>query len=163
MTISSKSKDFSFLLYSTGLLLVEKVIILTFSPNLVLENTFLRAFVFASKALGSSIRSTLLRIITIFFMYSSAMIMHSAVWAWIPLVISRIKNIMSMIWAPPMMVFIKEACPGQSTNVNWKYYYLIYLSNLVGTLVKKAEKPRSSVIPLSWDCGFLSRLAVEVI
>ena len=28
--------------------------------------------------------------------------------------------------------------------------------------MKKAEKPKSRVIPLSWDCGFLSKLAVEV-
>jgi len=40
---------------------------------------------------------------------------------------------------------------------------LIDLSNRVGTPVKKAEKPRSNVIPLYCDCGFLSRLAVDVI
>lgn len=89
--------------------------------------------------------------------------MHSAVWAWMPFATSMIKNIISMIWAPPIIVFIKEACPGQSTNVNWKNYYFMILSNLIGTLVKNAENPRSRVIPLSCDCGFLSRLAVEVI
>ena len=88
--------------------------------------------------------------------------MHSAVWACIPLVISMIRNMISMICAPPMMVRMSDACPGQSTKVNWRYSYLIYLSNLVGTLVKNAEKPRSRVIPLYWDCGFLSRLAVDV-
>lgn len=95
-------------------------------------------------------------------MYSSAMMMHSAVWAWIPLVTSIIKNMRSIIWAPPIMVRIKDAWPGQSTSVNWRYYSLIYLSNLVGTRVKKAENPRSRVIPRSCDWGFLSRLAVEV-
>lgn len=57
---------------------------------------------------------------------------------------------------------MRDACPGQSTKVNCKYYYFTSLSNLVGTLVKNAEKPRSRVIPLSWDWGFLSRLAVDV-
>ena len=31
-----------------------------------------------------------------------------------------------------------------------------------GVFVKKALNPRSNVIPLSYDCGFLSRLAVDV-
>ena len=88
--------------------------------------------------------------------------MHYAVCAWIPFVISIIRNMMSIIWAPPIIVLIKDAWPGQSTNVNCKYSSLIYFSNLVGTPVKKAEKPRSSVMPLYCDCGFLSRLAVDV-
>lgn len=67
-----------------------------------------------------------------------------------------------MICAPPMIVRMSDACPGQSTKVNCRYSYLIYLSNLVGTLVKNAEKPRSRVMPLYCDCGFLSRLAVDV-
>lgn len=90
------------------------------------------------------------------------MMMHSAVWAWIPLVMSIIKNMRSIICAPPIIVLIKDAWPGQSTSVNWRYYSLIYLSNLVGTRVKKAEKPKSKVMPRSWDWGFLSRLAVDV-
>lgn len=98
----------------------------------------------------------------IFFMYSSAMMIHSAVWAWIPFVISMMRNIKSIICAPPIIVLMRDAWPGQSTRVNWRYYSLISLSNLVGTLVKNAEKPRSRVMPLSWDCGFLSRLAVDV-
>jgi len=88
---------------------------------------------------------------------------HYAVWVWIPFVTSITKKIISMIWAPPIIVFISDAWPGQSTSVNCKYSYLIYLSILVGTLVKNAEKPRSKVIPLYCDCGFLSRLAVDVI
>ena len=88
--------------------------------------------------------------------------MHSAVWACIPLVMSIIRNMRSIICAPPMIVRIKDAWPGQSTRVNWRYYSLISLSNLVGTRVKNAEKPRSKVMPRYWDCGFLSRLAVDV-
>lgn len=88
--------------------------------------------------------------------------MHSTVCAWIPLVISIMRNMISMICAPPMIVLMREAWPGQSTRVNCRYYSFIYLSNLVGTLVKKAENPRSRVIPLSCDWGFLSRLAVDV-
>lgn len=136
---------------------------ITFYPNLVLLKILRRANVFASNTFLSSTKSTLFRTTMIFFMKSSAMITHSAVWACIPLVTSMIRNMMSIIWAPPMIVLIREACPGQSTSVNCKYSSLICWSNLVGTLVKKAEKPRSRVIPLYWDCGFLSRLAVEVI
>lgn len=67
-----------------------------------------------------------------------------------------------MIWAPPIIVRMSDACPGQSTRVNCKYSYLMRDSKRVGTLVKKAENPRSKVMPRSWDCGFLSRLAVDV-
>jgi hypothetical protein len=66
-----------------------------------------------------------------------------------------------MIWAPPMMVLRSEPWPGQSTRVNCRYSSLaLYFS---GILVRKAEKPRSRVMPLSWDWGFLSRDAVDVI
>lgn len=68
-----------------------------------------------------------------------------------------------MIWAPPMIVRIRDACPGQSTNVNWKYLHLTLVSNSSGTLVMNEEKPKSKVIPLSLDWGLLSRLAVEAI
>jgi len=98
----------------------------------------------------------------IFFMNNSAIMMHSAVWAWIPFVISMMRNMMSMICAPPIIVLIRDAWPGQSTRVNCRYYSFSCWSNLVGTLVKNAEKPRSRVIPLYWDWGFLSRLAVDV-
>lgn len=106
--------------------------------------------------------SILLRTTIIFFMKSSAIMMHSAVCAWIPFVISIIRNIMSMIWAPPIIVLINDACPGQSTSVNCRYYSLSSCSNRMGTLVKNAEKPKSRVMPLSWDWGFLSRLAVDI-
>ncbi len=48
-----------------------------------------------------------------------------------------------------MIVRMSDACPGQSTKVNCKYSYFIRASKRVGTLVKKAENPRSKVIPLS--------------
>lgn len=40
-----------------------------------------------------------------------------------PFVTSMTSIIMSMIWAPPMMVRMREACPGQSTRVNWTSSY----------------------------------------
>lgn len=89
--------------------------------------------------------------------------MHYAVWVWIPFVISMTKSIISIIWAPPIIVFNNEAWPGQSTNVNCKYYYLAFWVNFYGILVKNAENPKSNVIPLYWLCGFLSKDAVEVI
>lgn len=48
-------------------------------------------------------------------MTASPITTHSMVWACIPFVVSTTSNITSIIWAPPMMVRIKEACPGQST------------------------------------------------
>ena len=75
--------------------------------------------------------------------------MHSAVCVWIPFVMSTTKSMTSMIWAPPMMVFSKEPWPGQSTRVNCKYYSLVLVANFYGILVKKAEKPKSRVMPLS--------------
>lgn len=62
-----------------------------------------------------------------------------------------------------MIVLSKEACPGQSTNVNCKYYYFNLFYNFYGILVKNAEKPKSKVIPLYCDCGCLSKDAVDVI
>ena len=48
----------------------------------------------------------------------SPITMHSAVWVWMPLLASITRIIMSMIWAPPMIVRMREAWPGQSTRVN---------------------------------------------
>jgi hypothetical protein len=68
-----------------------------------------------------------------------------------------------------MIVFNNEAWPGQSTKVYCKYYYFMgwlfweLILNFYGIRVKKAENPKSKVIPLYWDCGFLSSDAVEVI
>ena len=132
------------------------------APNLVFPNTFLNAPIFPSKIFLSSTISTLFSTTINFFINNSAIIIHSAVCAWIPFVASTIKNIMSIICAPPIIVLIRDAWPGQSTSVNCRYCYFSYCYSRVGTLVKKAEKPRSRVMPLSWDCGFLSKLAVEV-
>ena len=68
--------------------------------------------------------------------------------------------------APPIIVFINDACPGQSTNVNYKYWYASRAweccsLNQSGISMIKAENPRSNVIPLSFDYGFLSNPAVE--
>lgn len=68
---------------------------------------------------------------------------------------------MSMICAPPMIVFNSDPCPGQSTNVNWRYCYFTF-SNFYGNFVRNAEKPKSRVIPRYWDWGFLSKEAVDV-
>lgn len=43
---------------------------------------------------------------------------HSAVYVYIPFVTSITRNIKSIIYAPPIIVFINDAWPGQSTNVN---------------------------------------------
>ena len=63
-----------------------------------------------------------------------------------------------------MMVLINEACPGQSTKVNWICSYC----EIFGSVAKcagmgrvKEEKPRSRVIPRCCDCGFLSNAAVD--
>lgn len=70
-----------------------------------------------------------------------------------------------MICAPPIIVFNREAWPGQSTKVNCKYYYFPFnwFINFSGIFIKNAENPKSSVIPRYWDWGFLSNAAVEVI
>lgn len=78
-----------------------------------------------------------------------------------PLLTSTTKNMRSIICAPPIIVLIKDAWPGQSTNVNWRYFSFIFVSNYSDTLVINDEKPRSNVMPLSLDWGLLSRLAVE--
>lgn len=62
-----------------------------------------------------------------------------------------------------MIVFSKDPWPGQSTKVNCKYCYLTLFSNFYGIFVKNAENPKSKVIPLYCDCGFLSSDAVDVI
>lgn len=65
-----------------------------------------------------------------------------------------------------MIVRIREACPGQSTNVNCRLSYCCWppeSRRRSGRSTVKEEKPRSSVIPLSRDCGFLSKAAVEAV
>lgn len=73
----------------------------------------------------------------------------------------------SMIEAPPITVFIRLAWPGQSTRVNYIWSTPSSFSgsrwrNQSGMATTKAEKPRSRVIPRSFDWGLLSRDAVEV-
>ena len=80
-----------------------------------------------------------------------------------PLFMSTTKNIKSIICAPPIIVRINEAWPGQSTNVNWKNFYLTFVYSYSGTLVINDEKPRSKVIPRYFDWGLLSKLAVDAI
>lgn len=65
-----------------------------------------------------------------------------------------------MICAPPMTVRMSDAWPGQSTSVNCRTAACRPASaDGIGTV--KEEKPRSSVIPRSLLCGFLSRAAVD--
>lgn len=67
---------------------------------------------------------------------------------------------------PPMIVRMREACPGQSTKVNCRLSYCCWLPesrSWSGRSTVKEEKPRSSVIPLSRDCGFLSKAAVDAV
>lgn len=142
---------------------VETGIMKTSWPNLVLANTLRKAAVLDWTCFWSSSISTLLRTTSSLSTKSYAIIMHSAVWVWIPFVMSMTKSMMSMIWAPPMIVLSSDPWPGQSTSVNWRYYYLTLVANFYGIRVRNAENPKSRVIPRYWDWGFLSREAVEVI
>ena len=74
-----------------------------------------------SSPFSSGIMSVLFNITIIFDISNSPITRHSAVYVYIPLLISMTRNIMSIILAPPIIVLISEACPGQSTSVNWKY------------------------------------------
>ena len=60
---------------------------------------------------------------------------------------------------PPITVFISDACPGQSTNVYCTTPCPVCVRWL-GTSTWTEEKPKSSVMPRSRLCGFLSKLAV---
>lgn len=60
---------------------------------------------------------TLLRAMTRLLVVSSAITTHSTVCAWMPRVTSTTSSTRSMMCAPPMMVRIREAWPGQSTSV----------------------------------------------
>jgi len=59
------------------------------------------------------------------------------------------------------MVFISEACPGQSTKVNCICVnfsaFLFFSFNHSGISTKNAENPNSNVMPRSWLCGILSK------
>lgn len=60
---------------------------------------------------------------------------------------------------PPMMVRMREACPGQSTNVNCSSPGPG--PSCGGSAVRRQEKPRSSVMPRARLCGARSKAAVE--
>lgn len=62
-------------------------------------------------------------------------------------------SILYLNWcSPPMIVRMRLACPGQSTNVNCSCSF--------PDSKRTALNPRSNVIPRSTDCGFLSKAAV---
>ena len=61
------------------------------------------------RSFGWEIASILFRTTIIFEQVISPMTRHSAVCVWMPLVMSTTKIIRSIIWAPPMMVLIREA------------------------------------------------------
>lgn len=68
--------------------------------------------------------------------------------------------------SPPMIVRMSEACPGQSTRVNCRLSHCFWPPlprRWSGRSTVKEEKPRSSVIPLSRDWGFLSKAAVDAV
>ena len=63
--------------------------------------------------------------------------------------------------APPMIVRMSEAWPGQSTRVICIAPASSWPTSCSGNSVTNDEKPRSSVIPRSLLCGCLSKHAVE--
>jgi hypothetical protein len=106
----------------------------------------------------------------------------------VPFVTSMTSSTMSMICAPPMMVRMSEACPGQSTSVYCSCAYpapehirrtspcqtrtfkVCRHVDLEGRETCHSEIrawkrcmqiPRSRVMPRSLLCGFLSNAAVE--
>ena len=77
-----------------------------------------------------------------------------------PFVMSITSIMVSMIWAPPMMVRISEAWPGQSTSVNCSLSYGSS-ARCSGMSSCSDEKPRSKVMPRSLLSALLSNDAVE--
>jgi hypothetical protein len=68
---------------------------------------------------------------------------------WIPFVTSTTRIMRSMIWAPPMIVRMSEAWPGQSTRVNCSSSAYTLPTKRGGSGTVNDEKPKSRVIPLS--------------
>lgn len=65
------------------------------------------------------------------------------------------------LYLPPIIVRIKEACPGQSTKVYWSRWHVGAASRRwSGMSTENEEKPKSRVMPRSLLWGFLSKLAV---
>mmetsp|Transcript_38449 Transcript_38449/g.83529 ORF Transcript_38449/g.83529 Transcript_38449/m.83529 type:complete len:256 (+) Transcript_38449:1815-2582(+) len=95
-------------------------------------------------------RSILFRTTIISRHVISAMTMHSAVWVWMPLLASMTRRTMSIIWAPPMMVRIREAWPGQSTRVIWRASYLHLLFTFaLSASTSSPSLPSSYCLPSS--------------
>lgn len=117
----------------------------------------INAFLFSSLR-----RSILFKTTTIFSHRISPITRHSAVCVCTPLVTSTTNIIISIIWAPPIIVLIRDAWPGQSTSVNCRTSYG-YFFKCSGIGTRNEEKPRSSVIPRSLLWGFLSNDAVEAV
>ena len=124
----------------------------------------MRAFIFSRSAsrVAAGSTSSLLSTTMSRSLVISPITRHSAVWVWMPLPTSMTSSIRSMICAPPMIVRMSDAWPGQSTRV----ICICSCSEpcatrCAGTSITKEEKPRSSVMPRSLDCGLLSMDAVE--
>jgi hypothetical protein len=94
------------------------------APNLVFLN-LPRSFLILAYNVGSStpplgnISTLFIAIINLSIRISPKTI-HSAVYVYINFYESIISIIKSIILAPPIIVFIKLACPGQSTKVNYR-------------------------------------------
>ena len=140
--------------------------------NLVFSRVFcifLVIFSIAACLFPSGRRSVLFSTTTSFWQAICPITRHSADWVCIPLVTSMTSIIKSMIWAPPMMVRMREACPGQSTSVicsSAPYSGSVPCGaglRRSGSGTEKHEKPRSSVMPRSRLCGCLSKAAVEAV
>ena len=73
------------------------------------------------RSFGWEIASILFRTTIIFEQVISPITRHSAVCVWMPLVMSTTKIIRSIIWAPPMMVLIREAETSQQADAyHWE-------------------------------------------
>lgn len=88
--------------------------------NRVLEITFLMLLMIVGMRVSrsaSGMRSILFKTRITLSVVISPITMHSAVCAWMPFMQSITMRSMSMIWAPPRIVRIRLAWPGQSTSV----------------------------------------------
>lgn len=124
------------------------------APNLVNANRVCNFFVYVNiiySLSGCGNISTLFIATMSLSISISPSTMHSAVYVCTNFCASTTSIIMSMILAPPIIVFMREAWPGQSTRVNYmksRESGIECLSrNQEGMRMMKAEKPRSRVIP----------------
>mmetsp|Transcript_8449 Transcript_8449/g.26407 ORF Transcript_8449/g.26407 Transcript_8449/m.26407 type:complete len:373 (+) Transcript_8449:825-1943(+) len=136
------------------------------SRNFEVASCALRRFValaMASARSASGNMSTLLKQTIKSSVVISPITRHSAVCVCMPLTTSTTNTMRSMICAPPMMVRMSDAWPGQSTSVNWSSSASNAGPGLTwsGSGTLNDEKPRSSVMPRAFDSGALSSDAVE--